>query len=141
MGATKVFLVLALSLLLFGCNTPTKTTSNPDNEFVGKWRSFSDTKNTQILELYQDGTWTFSSSSGTWIVESIDAADWQKWGVDDYGPTRKMVLYGWNGDVADGPIEETAQEVDFFMVIYNVDLDAYAQPAQIQIKYGHSDWD
>ena len=120
---TLLFLVLA------GCTV--SPSSNP--ELVGSWRDYSAPETSRSLELHGDGTWEFGSSSGTWTVQSIDDSDWESWGVDPYGPTRKIGPYGWDGDVADGPIEES-NRVDFIWVIYYVDLGA--GPRQGQVKFG-----
>lgn len=120
-------------------DSPNPQSSDPN--LVGKWRSFSDTSNTRLLELYSDGRWQLGGSSGTWSVADIEPADWDSWGVPPYGPTRKIILNGWNQDRADGPIEETEDNVDFFWVIYYVTLEVYGEPAQVQVKYGHSTWE
>ena len=117
-------------------------------EFVGDWRVYSETlfydaggsggsdssaSTTRELNLNDDGTWKFGSSNGTWHVTTIDAADWSRWGVEEYGPQRKVVLEGWNDDVADGPIEESEAGVDFLWVIYRVDDPS---PGVVQMKFG-----
>ncbi len=75
---------------------------------------------TTRLELDASGAWQFGSSSGTWSVASVADADWKAWGVNAYGPARKLVLDGWNGARGDGPIEEQSTGVDFVWVIYHV---------------------
>ena len=124
----------------------------PANEnFVGKWRIYSeyiyydtggsnwlDTPSTRQLELKSGGKWTFGSSTGTWEIKEITEADWANWGVDSYGPTRKMVLNNWNKVGADGPIEETESGVDFIWVIYRAEPPVVQVPGQIQIKFGHA---
>ena len=82
----------------------------------------------------EDGNWEFGSSQGIWYVASIDPQDWDRWSVQPYGPERKVVLDGWNGQVADGPIEEYEGGVDFFWVIYRVDEP---DPGVVQMKFGH----
>ena len=118
-------------------------------EFVGDWRVYSETlfydaggsggsdssaSTTRELSLNDNGTWEFGSSSGSWYVTTIAAADWDRWGVEDYGPQRKVVLEDWNDDVADGPIEESEAGVDFLWVIYRVDEPS---PGVVQMKFGH----
>ena len=118
-------------------------------EFVGDWRVYSETlfydaggsggsdssaSTTRELSLNDDGTWEFGSSNGIWYVTTIDAADWSRWGVEEYGPQRKIVLEGWNDDFGDGPIEEAAGAVDFLWVIYRVDDPS---PGVVQMKFGH----
>lgn len=95
--------------------------------------NFMDTPATRLLELKPDYTWTFGNSEGTWRVSKITETDWTKWGVNAYGPTEKLVLDGWNNDVADGPIEGN---VDFLWVIYRTGPPTVQSPAQIQIKFG-----
>ena len=118
-------------------------------EFVGNWRVYSETlfydaggsggsdpsaSTTRELSLNDDGTWEFGSSNGTWYVTTIDAADWSRWGVEEYGPQRKIVLEDWNDDVADGPVEDSEAGVDFLWVIYRVDEPS---PGVVQMKFGH----
>lgn len=148
----SLFLSFLLLFALVGCNAPASQSdslnpnkisspNNQDSRLVGKWRSYSDIKNTRVLEIRQDGRWELGSSSGTWKTEPIKPEDWGRWGMSEYGPISKIILYGWNKGMADGPIEESASRVDFFWVIYNVTLETIGEPAQVQIKYGHSNWD
>lgn len=118
-------------------------------QFVGSWRIYSESiyfdagggggtdtsaSLTRKLDLYENGTWEFGSSTGTWFTAFIDPADWDRWGADPYGPESKIVLEGWNGDVGDGPIEESGGDVDFFWLIYHVDEP---DPGTVFIKFGH----
>ena len=124
--------------------------SAPPVEFVGDWRVYSETlfydaggsggsdsaaSTTRMLVLKDDGTWEFGSSAGSWYVTSIDPSYWDRWGSTPYGPERKIVLDGWNGGVADGPVEELAGAVDFVWVIYRVDAP---DPGTVQMKFGHA---
>ncbi len=153
---SKVFFVFLIFLLLFGCNS--SNTSNTDTtekkevkddfnkgstdpKLVGNWRSYSDIKNTKLLELYADGKWVLGTSSGSWRVTNIKTSDWAKWGIESYGPSRKIILEGWNDDIVDGPVEEAESNINFFWVIYDVTLENYGEPNQIQVKYGHANWD
>jgi hypothetical protein len=86
------------------------------------------------LALYGDGSWTFGPSGGTWDVASVEASDWERWQIASYGPQRKIVLHGWNGGTADGPIEESGGHVDFVWVIYRIESP---DPATIYLKFGH----
>lgn len=132
--------LLIIAIFLFGC------TSNKNNEFVGKWRILSQTgyvgtgghysAPTELLDVRSDSTWSFESSSGTWEVKPIEDSDWKKWQTETYGPTRKMILHNWNGGEWGGPIEESSGNVDFFWVIYDVDIGNGLQ--QAQMKFGHS---
>ena len=124
--------------------------SDVDPALVGGWRVYSarvfydaggggDLSNviTTRLELSADGTWSFSSSSGEWSVSEIADDDWSRWGISPYGPTRKIELAGWNGDAADGPIEESGAGVDFLWVIYAEGPPTIGAPGTVWIKFGH----
>ncbi|MDP3741869.1 MAG: hypothetical protein Q8R15_00995 [Candidatus Micrarchaeota archaeon] len=150
----KFFSLMLLAVFLFGCVSTTPDASSNASQasqnsngfeakLVDNWRSFSDYTNTQVLELRGDNTWKLSSSSGRWRVENITAADWENWQIEPYGPEKKIILDGWNGAIADGPIEESDDKtrVDFFWVIYLVNLDVYGEDRQAQVKYGHANWD
>lgn len=92
---------------------------------------------TRTLELAEDGKWNFGDGShGTWSSVPIVEDDWKKWGVEPYGPARKIVLDGWNDAVADGPIEEGTQGADFFWVIYR-NNEQGDNAGQIQMKFGY----
>ncbi len=118
-------------------------------EIVRKWRVYSEaifydaggnnfleTPVTTLLDIRADQTWSFGSSTGTWSVQAIQESDWDRWGVPSYGPTRKLVLNGWNSDTNDGPIEESGDRVDFMWVIYRVGPPAVQSAGQIQMKFG-----
>jgi hypothetical protein len=120
-----------------------------DAALVGEWRIYSETlfydaggssgadasaSVTRELLLYADGAWEFGTSSGQWQVAEAEAEDWDRWGVQAYGPERRIALDGWNGGGADGPIEEYEDGVDFFWVIYRVDEP---DPGTVQMKFGH----
>lgn len=126
---------------------PPESSMAPD--IVRRWRVYSEaifydeggsnfleTPVTTLLEIRADQTWSFGSSSGTWSVQAIEESDWQKWGVPSYGPTRKLVLNGWNGGTNDGPIEESGSRVDFMWVIYRVGPPTVQSAGQIQMKFG-----
>lgn len=132
-----------------GSDNPEPPAESADLLFVGDWRVYSETlfydaggsggsdssaSTTRELSLKDDGSWEFGSSNGTWYVTTIDAADWSRWRVEEYGPQRKIVLEDWNDDVADGPIEESEAGVDFLWVIYRV---AEPSPGVVQMKFGH----
>jgi hypothetical protein len=91
---------------------------------------------TTQLELSDSGAWHFSSSSGAWYTAAITAEDWQRWGADPYGPTSKLVLSGWNGGTADGPVEESGGYVDFLWVIYRVEPPEVSAPGTVWMKFG-----
>lgn len=133
-------------------NSEATSAPNPNpKEFAGLWREFSSRMFYDAggggalgagsgvpLEINSDGTWKFGGSAGKWQIEAIQGTDWKKWGVESYGPTRKMVLNGWNKDVADGPVEESDEGVDFIWAIYRVGSPTVSSPGQVQVKYGHS---
>ncbi len=91
---------------------------------------------TTQLELTGGGSWYFSSSSGTWYTAAISDEDWQRWGVAPYGPSSKIVLNGWNGGQADGPIEESGGAVDFIWVIYPTEPPDVSAPGAVWMKFG-----
>ncbi|MBI3032780.1 hypothetical protein HYY69_04855 [Candidatus Woesearchaeota archaeon] len=118
-----------------------------DNKLVGSWRPFSEaifydnggnnwiTPVSRRIELSSDGTWNFGTSTGTWSVAPITNSDWSVWKISSYGPTRKIILDGWNKGISSGPIEESGANIDFFWVIYHSDMSM--GPATIQMKFGH----
>ena len=89
------------------------------------------------LELRSDGTWQFGSSTGSWHTTAITGADWTRWGVQSYGPTRKLVLVGWSDGVADGPVEESGGQVDFLWVISPAAPPTVSTPGTVWLKFGH----
>ena len=125
--------------------------ADADPAFVGSWRIFSErifydiggggsaaVPVTRNLELLKDGTWRFGDSQGAWTVTEITNDDWTRWGVNSYGPTRKIILNNWNKAIADGPIEENKGYVDFIWVIYHVEPPLVQNPGTIWMKFGHS---
>jgi hypothetical protein len=93
------------------------------------------TPGTQRLVI--SGTrWKFGASSGTVALGRISAADWKRWGVTSYGPTRKATFVGWNRGRADGPVEEEASRVDFVWVLYRAKPPLVRSPATISLKFG-----
>ncbi len=120
-------------------------------ELIGSWRALSSRIFYDIggggalgsgtgrpLEINQDGSWQFGTSAGTWAIEEIKENDWKKWNINSYGPKKKIVLDKWNGDSADGPIEESDSKVDFFWVIYKTGPPTVSSKGQVQAKYGHA---
>ncbi len=153
-----IMLLVSLSFIIVsGCisATPGPMTGhkNPQtqlSDIVGSWRIYSSrlfydaggagvlgTTATQVLELKADSSYSFGSSSGTWSVESISSDDWTRWGIKPYGPTMKIILSGWNGGSADGPIEESTG-VDFIWVIYKVGPPIVSASGTVQMKFGHA---
>ncbi|MBS3069890.1 hypothetical protein J4220_00090 [Candidatus Micrarchaeota archaeon] len=118
--------------------------------FTGLWKVFSSrifydvggaggmTGTTRLLEIDAEGNWAFGSSNGKWHVEPIAETDWNDWGIDAYGPTRKMVLDDWGGKDAEGPIEESGGSVDFFWAIYRVESPEVENAGTIQTKFGRA---
>lgn len=153
-----------VAALLVSCSSGSKTAGGPsgstsgstsgsaggDSALAGTWRVLSSRLDydaggagvapdaTRHLELRANGRWEFGSSSGSWSVRAIDDADWSRWGVDSYGPTRKIVLAGWNGSEGDGPIEESSGGVDFVWVIYRVGPPVVSAAGQVQMKFGRA---
>lgn len=99
-------------------------------KFVGAWRVFSDsiyypdggfsyrTTPDSLLAIHEDGTWSFATFSGTWRTENISADDWAAWGVNPYGPIRKIILDGLPGSMG-APIEEDLAAIRFLWAIYD----------------------
>ncbi len=133
-------------------NKAITTSSSANSELIGLWRAFSSrlfydaggggavgSDTGHPLEINDDGSWQLSTSSGKWRIESIQESDWKVWGIDAYGPSRKMVLDNWNGKTATGPVEESNGKVDFFWVIYRAEPPIVSAPGQVQAKYGRAD--
>src|SRR3989344_5904123 len=121
---------------------------NNDPDVVGTWRPHAQSIEydagainsikkpvTRKLTISSDGTWEYGST-GTWEVELIEEKDWERWKMASYGPTKKIVLHGWNNAIGDGPIDEGTAGVDFIWAIYHSDKLSLG-PATIQIKFGH----
>jgi|SRR3989344_6696278 len=125
-----------------------KVQENNDPDVVGTWRPHAQSIEydagainsikkpvTRKLTISSDGTWEYGST-GTWEVELIEEKDWERWKMASYGPTKKIVLHGWNNAIGDGPIDEGTAGVDFIWAIYHSDKLSLG-PATIQIKFGH----
>lgn len=126
------------------------TTDSTTVTLLGSWRVYSERiyydiggggalgiPTTRRLELLSGGRWKFGDSEGKFTVPEITGEDWARWGVNSYGPSRKIILDGWNGATADGPIEETAGQVDFIWVIYHVEPPTVQNPGTVWLKFGH----
>ena len=124
--------------------------ADSDPAFVGSWRIFSErifydiggagsaaVPVTRNLELLKDGTWKFGDSNGTWTVTEITNDDWTRWGINPYGPSRKITMDGWNKATADGPIEEEKSQIDFIWVIYHVEPPQVQNAGTVWLKFGH----
>ena len=166
--AIVILLLAVISLALFSDRSATSTQNENTNapvsglavsstinskSLVGSWRAYPQnlyydvggsirvpTPSSRKLELKANGKWAFGSSSGTWKVADITTADWEKWGVQPYGPTKKIVLNNWNKKGADGPIEESPTvkgRVDFIWVIYKVEPPVVRSAGMMHAKFGH----
>lgn len=138
-GLHAIAICMLLVLLSAGCAAQQEQQNEKQaqgGDLAGTWRIYGQTTS-RILELKSDRTWSFGSSSGIWRVEEIGASDWQKWGVDPYGPTRKIMVEGWDETTATGPIEESAigGRPDFFWLLYKATVEGKSGDAQI--KFGH----
>ncbi len=152
----RVLFALFLAALFYGCILPqagpkVSPASGADSAFVGSWRVFSERiyfdiggagssalPVTRNLELSSDGSWKFGDSKGTWRVLEIESGDWARWGVDSYGPSRKIVFSNWNQGVADGPVEDGEEgRVDFFWIIYRVEPPLVENAGTVWLKFGH----
>jgi len=125
-------------LFIFGCTgqADAQDEQQAPDDLVGTWRIFGQTTS-RMLELNSDGTWAFGSSGGSWHVEPISDADWQRWGLEPYGPVRKIVVENWDQTTAEGPVEESAIEgrPDFFWLFYKATVEGRSGDAQL--KFGH----
>ena len=88
-----------------------------------------------LLYVNDDGTWEFGNLNGKWEVSAITEDDWKIWDVSPYGHKKKITLYGWNGDIASGPIEGEATP-QFIWVIYRSGPPFEDAPSQVQMKFG-----
>lgn len=89
----------------------------------------------EILLIDEDNTWTFGKYNGKWELSPITDADWKLWGINQYFPKNKITLYGWNDDIASGPVEGGAT-AQFIWVIYRVGPPIEEAAAQVQMKFG-----
>ncbi len=89
------------------------------------------------LVLSESGEWSYGPSSGTFTASPIAPADWSRWHVTPYGPTRKLVLHGWNRGTGDGPIETENGQVVFLWIIYRVGPPTVQAPGTVYLKFGH----
>jgi hypothetical protein len=128
------------------------TAAAPRNDTAalsGSWRVFSSrlfydrggagalgARSYTLLELSEDGSWRYGPSAGSWSVGKATERDWKAWGVEPYGPTRKLILEGWSGTRASGPIEETDGRIDFLWVIYRVEPPRASAPGTVHMKLG-----
>jgi hypothetical protein len=80
--------------------------------------------------------WRYGSSAGTVTVGPIAAADWTRWGISPYGPTRKATFRGWSHGTADGPLEEEPSRVDFVWILYRVKPPTVHSPGLVSLKFG-----
>lgn len=141
----RIYIALLIVALMAGCTQPSPDLQK-NTDFVGEWRILSNTRYignesyysapTERLELKPDGSWSFGSSSGSWEVASIEKSDWQEWKIENYGPTRKIILNNWESRTWSGPIEENDGQIDFLWVIYDVDIGNGLQ--QMQLKFGRN---
>ncbi len=121
----------------------------PNDDMAGEWAayskaiydgsgnaSYSDDILKEKLLLNADGSWSHGSSNGTWAIGEVQAGDWKAWNTVDYGPKRKLVLDGWNGAKAEGPIELLDGKPLFTWVIYDAAPPEAEKPGQVQLKFG-----
>ncbi len=90
------------------------------------------------LDIGAEGEWSFGPSKGNWSVRSIGPDDWKCWGVEPYGPWRMVVLSGWSGGEAGGPIEESETGPASIWVIYRAEPPAVPAPGTVHLKLGRS---
>lgn len=99
----------------------------------GQWVFESDL--TRILEIREDRSWDYGPSKGTWKTAPIEDADWQRWQILPYGPTRKLILENWNEKGAEGPIEASSGQVSFFWMIQAIQYEGKPKPQWYQYKF------
>lgn len=141
-GAGLIIVLIAAAFTVFSQNTVFAQTN-----VAGSWRPYSESifydrggnksivPVTRRMTLSPNGQWSFGTSSGKWHVETITQNDWDNWKINPYGPTKKIVLSGWNKSTAEGPIEESSGNIDFIWVIYRT--QSSFGPATVWIKFGH----
>ena len=150
MKTLRAWITIALvtaGAALTACPGPSPTVET-DGALAGAWSPYSATiyydaggggafqGGSYSLTLSDSGTWSYGSSSGSWSVAPISSDDWTSWGIESYGPTRKLVLEGWNGGTASGPIEEeTDGTVNSLWAIYPYQSDQ--GPATVWLRFGH----
>jgi hypothetical protein len=88
-----------------------------------------------ILELNDAGQWLFGKSTGAFAIDSVSDDDWKRWGINPYGPRRKITLSRWCSTVADGPIEES-NGIEYVWVIYRVSPPTTKAPGTVWLKLG-----
>ncbi|MBM3232652.1 hypothetical protein FJZ18_00600 [Candidatus Pacearchaeota archaeon] len=128
--------------------------SDARDSFSGTWRVYSErlfydeggggttlsastgTAVTQKLSLNVDGTWSYGESKGTWKTSSINDEDWKAWGIESYGPIRKIILEGWNKGTASGPVEVNMERVDFIWVLYRTGPPTVSKHGTVHLKFG-----
>ena len=117
------------------------------NYISGEWMAYSkgvyyddgdfrypETPGTMLL-INEDKTWDYSSFKGKWEVSPVTEDDWSIWGIISYGPAKKLTLYGWNDDIASGPIEGEGTP-QFIWVIYRAGPPFEKAASQVQMKFG-----
>jgi len=137
----KIFIcIVFLGLIIVnGCGNVSNTTSagTSSDSVVGTWRNLSTPSSTTRLILDSSGTWAFDTSSGTLTISSIEASDWTSWGINAYdGPTRKLILTGWNKTESSGPIEESGGTINYIWLVYLYTDPDTKVTSTVQVKYG-----
>lgn len=128
---------------------PTLTLAQFQPRLAGKWaiafgRIYYDQSGTNplntdkipALELRADLMWLSGSSSGRWSAARITGDDWARWKSSPYGPKNKIVLQGWNGGQADGPIEQLGDDPDALIVIYHATPPAVSAAGMVWLTFG-----
>lgn len=81
--------------------------------------------------------WQYGSSSGTFSAVPIAPSDWTHWRASPSTASRKIVVSGWNGRTADGPLEGQGATVTAFWVIYRVAPPTVSASALIYLRFNH----
>lgn len=122
-------------------DTDNKEDFLPQWKFVGKWRvitvlvSYADGEweyvdpPTDLLDIKNEHEWEMGTQKGTWRVEKIEEADWERWQIKKYSPETKLVFDEPDGSITDGPMEPNQ-----LWIIYDVDQNDGKGVRNVQIR-------
>jgi hypothetical protein len=140
---------LAGTLAMAG-NSGSPSRCDIQDQLVGSWKVLSsrisyDTGGEEALGMrisrrldLGTGEWVHAASRGAWSVRAIGPDDWRRWGIEPYGPWRMLVLSGWPGGEAGGPIEESAAGPIILWVIYRAGPPTVSAPGTVHLMLGRS---
>ena len=85
------------------------------------------------LCLEADSVWRYGAASGTWSTAAIRPEDWTRWAIPaQAGQTEKLVLEGWSGGRAEGPLLDGTQ----LTLVTRVGPPDYPAPGTLSIIFG-----